>query len=51
MFRELLTSNFEVFGFSSCCNEPVYMDAPDGIGMCSHCGEWSDLTFINEEDE
>ena len=51
MFRELLTSNFEVFGFSSCCHEPVYMDAPDGIGMCSHCGEWSDLTFINEEEE
>ena len=43
MFRELLTSNFEVFGFSSCCNEPVYTDCPDGIGMCSHCGEWSDL--------
>jgi len=51
MFREIFTANLEVMGWSNCCNSPIYTPSADGIGICSHCGEWSDLTFINEEEE
>ena len=49
MFREMF--NIEIYGYSTCCNKPVYTEAPDGIGMCSYCGEWSDLEPAEEDED
>ena len=51
MFREMFTENLEVMGWSNCCNSPIYTPSADGIGICSHCGEWAEILQIEEDED
>jgi|11_taG_2_1085331.scaffolds.fasta_scaffold09114_4 hypothetical protein len=49
-FRKMFTEHLVIEGWSNCCDAPVYTPNTDGIGLCSHCGEWAEIVQIEEED-
>tara|TARA_B100000497_G_C7464634_1_gene286810 strand:- start:126 stop:287 length:162 start_codon:yes stop_codon:yes gene_type:complete len=50
-FRKMFTEHLVIEGWSNCCDSPVYTPNTDGIGLCSHCGEWAEIVQIEEDED